>query len=222
MAAVSSGEFMTDLPRPQPQLLEVPADQRLRFKPGYWSGLMLKLLGWTFRYDGLPARQGMVVVYPHTSNWDFLIGMLTKWHTGIPFKFWVKDSAFKFPPVGWWLRRVGGVAINRRAAQGMVGEVVRHLEHAKAQDEVLWFALAPEGSRSHGEGWRSGFYHICEQAKVPVGLAYIDWSRKEVAIRYFMHLTGDRDADVAFMAGILSKYQGRRPELASPIRFTKK
>ena len=39
---------------------------------------LLNLAGWQVRFKPLPGPHGIAVVYPHTSNWDFLIGLLGK------------------------------------------------------------------------------------------------------------------------------------------------
>ena len=82
---------------------------------------VLRLAGWRVAFDGLPARQGVVIVYPHTSNWDFVIGVLAKWGIGIPVAFWGKDSLFRVPLFGRWLRWLGGMPVDRGAPQGAVG-----------------------------------------------------------------------------------------------------
>jgi hypothetical protein len=79
---------------------------------------LLRLAGWRVAFDGLPARQGVVIVYPHTSNWDFIVGVLAKWSIGIPVAFWGKASLFRVPLFGRWLRWLGGVpvgAVHRKA-----------------------------------------------------------------------------------------------------------
>ena len=80
---------------------------------------VLRLFGWRVVCQGLPARQGVVLVYPHTSNWDFPIGVLTKWSLGFPLKFWAKDSLFRLPVFGHWMRAIGGVN-----EQGQVRELL--------------------------------------------------------------------------------------------------
>jgi lauroyl/myristoyl acyltransferase len=57
----------------------------------------LRLAGWRLRVDGLPGRQGVLIVYPHTSNWDFVLGVLTKWAIGIQVTFWGKRPALAAP-----------------------------------------------------------------------------------------------------------------------------
>ncbi|MCH7342393.1 1-acyl-sn-glycerol-3-phosphate acyltransferase [Pelomonas sp. CA6] len=186
------------------------------------SGLaraLMALFGWKVVFAGLPGRQGVVMVYPHTSNWDFVIGVMTKWTLGLQVRFWGKDSLFKVPLFGAWLRWLGGVAVNRRAASGLVGQTVEQVRAARARDELFWLAVAPEGTRSYAQGWRSGAYQVAVQAGVPVGLAYFDFATRTVGFTEFVEVSGDPEQDFALFAQVLQGRRGKRPELASPIRL---
>jgi len=180
---------------------------------------VLRLFGWRIECDGLPARQGVVVVYPHTSNWDFAWGLLAKWAIGFPLTFWAKHTLFEVPLFGRFLRAVGGLAIDRRAAQGVVGQTVARLRDARVRDEFLWLALAPEGTRSRTEGWRSGFYQVAIGARVPLALAYIDYDRKCIGVDSAWRLSGDPAADMARIAQRYAGRAGRRPAHAAPVRL---
>lgn len=190
----------------------------VQFQGSRLARAILKLLGWRVAFNGLPGLQGMVVVYPHTSNWDFAIGLLAKWAIGIPAQFWAKDSLFRFPLIGRWMRWVGGIAINRSAPQGMVASVVDVYAQHRRQNKLLWMAVAPEGTRSLTPGWKSGFYQVALGAQVPVALVRFDWGRRTLFFVDFLNLTGDVDADYAHMARIFEGVQGCRPELAGPVR----
>src|SRR5256885_13110542 len=109
---------------------------------------LLHLAGWQVRFGGLPARQGVAIVYPHTSNWDFPVGLLAKWAIGIPVTFWGKASLFQWPLFGAWLRRLGGRPVDRLAPNGIVGQMAEELKAARDGDRFMWLALAPEGTRS--------------------------------------------------------------------------
>jgi 1-acyl-sn-glycerol-3-phosphate acyltransferase len=180
---------------------------------------VLRVLGWRVAFDGLPARQGVIIVYPHTSNWDFPLGLLAKWAMGFPASFWGKDSLFKAPLFGRWMRWVGGVPVDRGNPRGVVGAMVERFKQAKANDEFFWLALAPEGTRSRGEHWRSGFYQVALGAEVPLGLAYFDFADKVVGVDSFIQLTGEEAADMAVIAARLGHRQGRKPHLATPVRL---
>ena len=180
---------------------------------------ILRLFGWRVVCHGLPARQGVVMVYPHTSNWDFPVGVLTKWSLGFELKFWAKDSLFRLPVIGHWMRAIGGVAINRRSANGMVGDTVRQMREAKAADRSFWLIVAPEGTRGYVDHWKSGAYHVAVQAEVPVGLASFDFATKQVLFTDFVEVSGDADQDFALFAQVLRGRQGKRPDQAGLIRL---
>jgi 1-acyl-sn-glycerol-3-phosphate acyltransferase len=179
----------------------------------------LGAFGWRVVFDGLPSRQGVVIVYPHTSNWDFVVGLLAKWAIGFPLSFWGKDSLFKPPLFGRWMRWVGGVPVDRHHPRGVVGQMVERIKAAKDSDAFFWLALAPEGTRGRGEYWRSGFYQVALGADVPLGLAYFDFVDKVVGVQTFIRLSGDEDADMAAIGKHLGHRRGKKPHLAAPVRL---
>ncbi len=179
----------------------------------------LRLAGWRVVFDGLPAAQGVAIAYPHTSNWDFVVGILAKWAIGLPATFWGKDSLFRVPVFGAWLRWLGGVPVDRGNARGIVGQMADALTQARADGRFLWLVLAPEGTRSPGEGWRSGFYHVATAAQVPLALIFFDYERRELGFRRFLQLSGDPAADMAAIAQGFGAFHGRHPQHAAPIRF---
>ncbi|HEX7442005.1 MAG TPA: 1-acyl-sn-glycerol-3-phosphate acyltransferase [Caldimonas sp.] len=180
---------------------------------------LLRLAGWHVAFDGLPAKQGVAIIYPHTSAWDFVIGMLAKSAIGFPVVFWSKDKLFRLPLFGTWLRWLGGVPVDRASPHGIVGQMARELVAARAEGRFLWLALSPEGTRRRTAGWRSGFYHVALEAGVPVALAYFDYRERVVGVEHFMMMSGDADADMAEIGRYLAHRHGRRPELAAPIRL---
>ncbi len=202
----------------------MPAPVELMQRPVQLHGshlarALLRLAGWRIRCDGLPAEQGVAIAYPHTSNWDFVVGILAKWAIGIPVSFWGKDSLFRVPLFGRWLRWVGGVPVDRCNPQGAVSTMAQSLRQARDEGRFMWLALAPEGTRGLTPGWRSGFYHVATAAQVPLGLVFFDYARREVGFRCFLQLSGDAAADMAAIAQGFGAFVGRNPRLAAPIRF---
>ena len=183
------------------------------------AGVLLGIAGWRVAFDGLPARQGVLIVYPHTSNWDFIVALLAKWHIGLHVSFWGKASLFRIPLFGHWLSWLGGVPVERASPQGAVAAMAHRLHEACERDEFMWLALAPEGTRRYSDGLRSGFYHVAVRAAVPLGLASLDFARREVVLRDFVRLCGDPQADLADIAARLGHHRGRRPDWAAPIRL---
>jgi 1-acyl-sn-glycerol-3-phosphate acyltransferase len=211
---------LIDLPAPATAAGPVELhDRSVRLAGSALARALLRLAGWRVRFDGLPAKQGVAIVYPHTSNWDFVVGIFAKWAIGIPVTFWGKDSLFRVPLFGRWLRWVGGVPVDRSAPRGVVGQMAASLGAARDADRFMWLALTPEGTRSRTEGWRTGFYHVALQARVPVGLVAFDFARREVRFECFLMLGGDAEVDIAAIARVFAGRLGCRPELAAPIRW---
>jgi 1-acyl-sn-glycerol-3-phosphate acyltransferase len=186
----------------------MPLTQRL-------ARLALRLIGWTC--PDLPQRpdRAVVIGYPHTSNWDFPIGLLGMAALGLNARWAGKDNLFRGPaaPLMRWL---GGISVNRRERTGFVERIAAEL---RRQDRFI-LAIAPEGTRSLMPGWKSGFYRIARAADVPVLVAKIDYAHREVGLLATIALSGDEAADMALIAACYRDCKGRRPELASPIRLT--
>lgn len=180
---------------------------------------LLRVFGWKVVFDGLPTAQGVAIAWPHTSNWDFVVGILAKWAIGWPVTFWGKDTLFKVPLFGAWLRWIGGIPVDRSAANGVVGQMADRMRLARERGEFMWLALAPEGTRKHTEGWRSGFYQVALQSDVPLAIAFFDYGKREVGVHSVWQLSGDRSLDISVIAACLADKQGARPREASPVRF---
>jgi 1-acyl-sn-glycerol-3-phosphate acyltransferase len=182
------------------------------------AAVLLRVLGWRLLFDGLPARQGVIVVYPHTSNWDFPVALLAKWAIGLQVTFWGKASLFRVPLFGRWLRWLGGLPVARHTPQGAVGQMVDAMREARAQGRFMWLALAPEGTRSRAGGWRSGFYRVAHEAGVPVGLVVLDFAHRRIGVDSFWRVSGRMKDDCAVFARRLADCRGCRPQLAAPVR----
>jgi hypothetical protein len=117
------------------------------------------------------------------------------------------------------MRFIGGIPVDRSAPQGMVESMVQRMQSARERDELFWLVLTPEGTRSYREHWRSGFYRLAMAADVPLGLATIDWGRREISLARFVRLSGDMTRDLEAIADHLSAVRGRHPELASPVKL---
>ncbi len=189
----------------------------LQFTGSRLARAVLRLFGWRVLFEGLPALQGVLVVYPHTSNWDFIVMLLAKWSVGVQVRFWGKDRLFKIPVFGRWLRWVGGVPVDRTSPRGVVGQAVDIITQKKVQDSYFWLGLAPEGTRKYIAGWRSGFYLTAQQTGVPLGLIRLDYLRKEVRILDFIRLSGDPVADMERIGSFYKGVQGLQPDGAAPV-----
>ena len=175
---------------------------------------LLSLLGWHLIDPPERPARAVLIGYPHTSNWDGVIALLVKLALGLDAHWVGKDSLFR-GPLDVIFRRLGGIPIDRSARNGFVAEMAAQFA---AHPEFL-LVIAPEGTRSLTQGWKSGFYRIALAAEVPVALAFVDYSRREAGILAHLTLTDDPAADIAAIAAHYQGRQGKYPELASPIRW---
>jgi 1-acyl-sn-glycerol-3-phosphate acyltransferase len=189
--------------------------------PTFISKLALSVmhgLGWKIRYNGLPTAHGVMIFYPHTSNWDFVYGMLTKLAITFPLKFLVKEKLFHGVTgffIGGFVRFCGGEPIERGVSSGAIPKLAQRMQQA----DWFWLALTPEGTRSYTDYWRSGFYHIALTAKVPLACAYIDYEKKEIGICQFLDLTGDEAADLAQIQTAYQHVHGKYQQQQGKITF---
>ncbi len=196
---------------------EFAAPYAHQFVPNRLAGALLRLAGWKLDFAGFPALQGVVVVYPHTSNWDAVVMFLAKSACGVKVQFWGKDTLFRIPLFGTWLRWFGGMPVKRTNREGIVQQAINLFAQRKAAGQYFWLGLAPEGTRKYLPGWRSGFYHTALSSQVPVCLLKLDYQRREIDIRQFIQLTGDVDADMAHIAAVYQGVQGLIPANMAPI-----
>jgi 1-acyl-sn-glycerol-3-phosphate acyltransferase len=173
-----------------------------------WLGAaLLRLAGWkVVLAQPMPARC-VVIFYPHTSNWDTVIGLCAKFMLGIRARFVGKDTLFRVPLIGPLLVRWGGIPVNRREPAGFVGQ----MQGEFARNAEFRLAIAPEGTRSRTTHWKSGFYRIARAAGVPLALTYIDYPSREIGIGAYMDLTGDVAADMARLRAFYAGRRGRHP-----------
>jgi len=175
---------------------------------------LLSLFGWRTVLVWPPEPKGVIIVYPHTSNWDFVIGMLFKIGHGLPANWIGKAEMFPWPFTGL-LKWLGGVPIDRRKSRGFLEALVEEFQRR----DWIWVAIAPEGTRSRTDHLKSGFYQLAVAAGVPVALGYIDFRTRTVGIDTYVHMSGDREADLQRIREFYADKHGRRHELAGDLRF---
>ncbi len=180
--------------------------------------IVLRLIGWRVEYVEPPGPRGIIIVYPHTSNWDFVIGLLAKWAIGLPLRFVGKESLFRGftgATLGRLMRLWGGRPVDRHHACG----AVEQLAELMRSEPWFWLALSPEGTRRFQYHLRSGFYHLALATQVPVGLAFIDYGRKSVGVRDYVHMSGDVETDLQLLRSYYADTQGLHPRQAATINF---
>jgi 1-acyl-sn-glycerol-3-phosphate acyltransferase len=153
---------------------------------------ILRLLGWQ-AVGELPDRPKMVIIVaPHSSNWDFIIGIAYMMSKNVAVRYIGKRELFRWP-LGPLMRRLGGIAVDRANPQSVVEQVVG--EFARSPGLVL--GITPEGTRRRGVAWKTGFYRIANEAGVPIVPGFIDWGTKRVGVLPPFMPTGDQATDLA-------------------------
>jgi len=172
----------------------------------FFSRTLLGAAGW--RIDGdFPNRPKMVaIVAPHTSNWDFIVGILAVFAIGIRPRFLAKHTLLK-PPLGWLMRWFGGMPVNREAPQGLVPQTVEAIEKAPS----IFLAITPAGTRSSTRPWKSGFYHIAVAARVPIMPIVFDGPRRTIRLLPAFEPSGDYEADLPKLRAYFEGVRGIKP-----------
>lgn len=179
---------------------------------------LLGLFGWKVLH--VPPQKpdkAVLIFYPHTSNWDFVIGILARSVLQLPAHFAAKDTVFRWPfgRLGRWL---GGIPVNRREPAGLVAQLADEFK----RHENFFLAITPEGTRRRTEHLKSGFYRVAMMAHVPLGCAFIDYPRREIGILDYRTLSGDASADLASIAELYAGHRGKHPAQEGRFVFSEK
>ena len=181
---------------------------------GALSRWVLKRLGWHIINDLPDDDKYMLIVAPHTSNWDFVYGVLAKSAVGFKVNFLGKDTLFK-GPLGWWFKALGGIPVKRDEKLNMVEQMVQQFE----QRNKMILAMSPEGTRSRLDYWKSGFYHIACGAKVPIVMATLNFAEKEIKLGGRFMPVGDVVKDMDKIRAFFADIDGKKPKNQGPIRL---
>ena len=175
------------------------------------SKFILHLMGWQLFGQKPDLEKYIIVVAPHTSNWDFFIGGLYLNTKGIRSKILIKKEAFFFP-LGWIFKMIGGIPVDRYKRNYILEQMVDLFSRSKK----MVLIITPEGTRKNVSNWKKGFHRIAKQANIPVILAFIDYGKKTVGINKAFELTDDINADMIrlknYYKNIIPKYPGKFSE----------
>ena len=165
---------------------------------------LLALMRWRVEGEVPDLPKFVIAVAPHTSNWDFIVGMAVMFALDLKLTFIGKHTIFRgpFAPV---LRWMGGVPVDRSSPHGVVGDAVRAFDGV--DQRVL--AIAPEGTRRRVESFRSGFLHIARGARVPVLLASLDYEARCVRFGPLIEPGADVEAEVRRVEAFFSTVRGK-------------
>lgn len=177
-----------------------------------WKGfcrLLLKWMGWKSINNLMPHKKAIIIGVPHTSNLDFIISYLHYTSLGGVASVVVKKELF-FCPLGFILRKMGGIPIDRSRGSRVVKLIIDEFE----KRDTLHLAITPEGTRKFNKRWKAGFHTIAKATGAVVYLGFFDFGRKEIGWRDTFELTDDAQADIKRMKayykekGVVGKFSG--------------
>jgi 1-acyl-sn-glycerol-3-phosphate acyltransferase len=172
---------------------------------------LLKIIGWKIVGELPKDKKYMIIVAPHTSNWDFVIGLFGRFEVGVKINFLAKQQLFFFP-LGNFLKAVGGFAVDRSKKGNTVAQIA---ELYQQRDEFV-IAITPEGTRGHVTRWKEGFYHIAREAGISIVMIGLDYPTKEIRIHEPLMPSDDINKDfskyIAFFRTISGCYPKEIPD----------
>lgn len=179
---------------------------------GMWRWLgekTLKVLGWKL-VGVIPAdmKKCVIVVAPHTSIADFILGRLAYCSIDMPVKFLIKKEFFNYPILKQILLSMGGIPVDRSRNNN----TVTHTAALFKKYDTLNLVLAPEGTRKLVRNWKKGFYYIAEKAGVPIVLGFLDYKKKELGFGPNFYPTGNYEEDWKFMESFYRGINAKHPE----------
>ncbi len=188
---------------------------RILYEIVHWPLLVIwRWQGW--RTERLPDVPKMVIAAaPHTSNWDYYHALMAANSQRRRLNVTVKHTLF-FPPLGWILRSLGGVPINRETSSNLVQTMAQTIREA----DRMMMVFTPEGTRSKRDYWKSGFYWTALEAGVPIVSAAPNYKEKHVYFSDAIYPTGDIEADFEIIKAHQEAHgYGLYPERANEVRL---
>ncbi len=174
----------------------------------FLSGIILRMMGWKIN-PTVPNNisKCVLVMGPHTSNWDFVIGRLAFFYLGVKPKIIIKKELF-FPPLGWILKGLGGIPVDRKKKNNMTDYAVKLFE----KNDRFYLLFTPEGTRKYNPNWKKGFYYISRKAEVPIVICYLDYPSKTGGIHSVVNPMDNAVESIEYIKTILRTYKGKFPD----------
>jgi len=154
------------------------------------------LMSWKV-FGSLPSNDKYIIaVVPHSSFFDLIIAILIRSSLGLKIKFIAKKELFN-PVTSILFRYMGGIPVDRTVNKNFVESVTQLFKTNKLK--IL--AIAPEGTRKKVDKWKTGFYYISLNAKIPIVMVSFDYQKKEVIIYEKFYPSGDYESDFITLKG---------------------
>jgi 1-acyl-sn-glycerol-3-phosphate acyltransferase len=176
--------------------------------------LWLKVFGWKAVGEVPNIPHAVFVAHPHTTGWDLPFTLAVAWSLKMNVSWIGKNTLFK-GPLKYFFRALGGVPVDRSKR----GNQVKAIADALRREEACFLTIAPSGTRSKRDHWKSGFYHISREANAPLLLAFMDYSKKQGGLGPVFMPTGDIRKDMDVIRKFYDGVRGKYPENESEIRL---
>ncbi|MET0232898.1 MAG: lysophospholipid acyltransferase family protein [Rhodanobacteraceae bacterium] len=184
--------------------------------PQFPQNPMRRFCAWLLRAAGwrlvgtLPDVPKLVLIAaPHSSWWDGVWGLLFRSALGADIAFMAKRELFT-GPLGWLLRKAGGIPIERSSSSGVVEQMSRRFAAA----DKLWLGIAPEGTRKRVEKWKNGFWYIARAAGVPILPVYFDYPSRTIGLGPLFEPASDLDSNIAELRAFYAPFRGKHRGIA--------
>ena len=151
-------------------------------------------MGWKTINGVMPHKKAIIIGVPHTSAWDFVISYLYYTSVGGIAHIVIKREFF-FWPLGYLLRKMGAIPIDRSKGTTVVKQIIKEMNIR----EQMHLAITPEGTRKLNKRWKAGFHTIAKATGATVYLGFFDFGRKEIGWIETLELTDDAEADIRRM-----------------------
>jgi len=175
------------------------------------SKLILKLNGWKIIGVKAYPLKCLVLSAPHTSNWDFMMGRCYAYIIGVQPKYLIKSELF-LPGLATFIKWNGGIPVYRNSKNNVVDQAVEMFKNSSQ----LNLGIAPEGTRTRVDKWKTGFYHIAVKANIPILLLKMDYEKKEIGIMCEFKPNGNFEEDMLFIQEKYKNVKGKTPENFNP------
>ena len=172
-----------------------------------FNWLLYSVFKWKKEVTVEHPQKFILALAPHTSNWDFVVGICYMYAEGMRINFLMKKEWF-FWPLGPIFKRLGGIPVWRSKKTNMTDNLAAQAKEMKE----FRLCITPEGTRSPVSDWKKGFYYIALKAEIPILLYGADYERKLIQCTKVIVPTGDIEADMAEIKDYFRNFKGKKPE----------
>jgi len=168
--------------------------------------LLYKKRGWTLDITEDHPDKFIICLAPHTSNWDFFLGLLYSRAEGMQCNFMMKKEWF-FWPLGPLFKKLGGIPVHRQKHTSMTDAMAESAKRA----QTFHLCITPEGTRSKNPDWKKGFYFIALKAGLPILLYGIDYEKRLIQCTKTVIPSGDVEKDMREIKNYFKDFRGKIP-----------